>query len=128
RLRYIEGPLRWRGNAGVEWARGPLMIGLNAQYFGSYAPTYFSDSLVSNSTIIASQGSNRISPQTYVDLTVRRHFTLRGSGLKAFDVNFGVLNIFDRRPPIVTQNLLPGYSFYGDPRRRRFDLVLSAGF
>jgi iron complex outermembrane recepter protein len=129
RLRYTDGPLRWRGNVGAEWTMGPLMIGLNAQYFGPYAPTFFDDFLQSNSTIIANQGSNRIPSQTYIDLTVRRHFALHGmGGLKSIDANVGILNVFDRSPPIITQNLLPGYSYYGDPRRRRFELILSGAF
>lgn len=128
-LNFAQGPVRLRANVGAEWTRGPLLIGLNAHYFGHYAPTYFDDFFGENSLIIANQGSNRIPSQTYIDLTLRRHFTVRGGGrLRSFDVNLGVLNLFDRSPPIITQNLLPGYSYYGDPRRRRFELVLSSSF
>ena len=33
---YSDGPLEWRGNAGVDWQRGPFSVGLNGQYFSSY--------------------------------------------------------------------------------------------
>jgi outer membrane receptor protein involved in Fe transport len=130
RLGYFDGPLHWRGNLGVEWTKGPLMVGFNAQYYDRYRPIYLSTAFApANDTIIANQGSDRIPAQTYVDLTVRRRFTLRGAPpLKSFDLDFGIENIFDSRPPLVAQVGLPGYSYYGDPRRRRFELVLSAGF
>jgi hypothetical protein len=31
RLGYRDGPLEWRGNAGVQWERGPLLVDLNLQ-------------------------------------------------------------------------------------------------
>lgn len=130
RLGYFDTLVRLRGNIGVEWTRGPLMIGLNAQYFGHYRPTYFDQSgFPNNPRIIANQGSNRIPSQAYVDLSVRRRFRIsERAGIKSLDVSFGIEDLFDKRPPLVAQDRLPGYSYYGDPRRRRFELVLSGGF
>ena len=130
RLGYFNTPLKWRGNIGVDWTRGPLLIGLNAQYFDSYRTTYVGDQFTAyNARVLRAQGSARIRSQTYVDLTVRRSFELHSmQPVKHFEVNFGIQNLFDRRPPLVADPSLPGYSFYGDPRRRRFELVLSAGF
>jgi hypothetical protein len=130
RLNYFDTLVQWRGNVGLEWSKGPLMVGLNAQYFGHYRPTYFNTSGFGNSArIIANQGSNRIPAQAYVDLFARRLFKLPAShNLKSFEVSFGINDIFDKRPPVVAQVGLPGYSYYGDPRRRRFELVLSSAF
>jgi hypothetical protein len=43
-------------------------------------------------------------------------------------VTLGILNLFDRQPPIVANPDSQGYSTYGDPRGRRFELSVSAGF
>jgi hypothetical protein len=128
RLGYIDGPLDWRGNIGAEWSKGPTMVGLNLQYYDRYRPTYVGGTSSSNATIVANQGSNWIPAQAYVDLSVRRRFRVPNGPLKTFEASFGVLNLLDKRPPLVAQTGLPGYSYYGDPRRRRFELVLSAGF
>lgn len=130
RVGYSDGPLDFRGNVGVEWTRNSLMIGLNAQYYDDYRPTY-SDAAFApvNDLILKYQGSNRIQSQAYLDLTIRRRFTFPGRPLlKTFDLNFGIQNLFDRRPSLVAESRLTGYSFYGDPRRRRFELILSGGF
>ena len=128
RLGYIDGPLNWRGNAGAEWTKGPMMLGLNVQYFDHYRPTYVDGPASTNATIVANQGSNWIPAQAYIDLSARRRLRLPGAPFKTFELSFGLINLFDKRPPLVAQTGLPGYSYYGDPRRRRFELVLSAGF
>ncbi len=105
------------------------MVGLNVQYYDRYRPTYFDTSnFANNATIIANQGSRWIPAQAYVDLSARRRFRVPATPLKTFELSFGLINLFDKRPPLVAQTGLPGYSYYGDPRRRRFELVLSAGF
>lgn len=130
RVGYFNGPLAWRGNVGLEWTNGPLMIGFNVQYFDSYRATYVGDEFATfNSRILRFQGSARIPSQAYFDLVARRRFRLmRTSPLESVEVNFGIQNLFDRRPPVVAEPSVPGYSFYGDPRRRRFELVLSTDF
>lgn len=126
---YTDGPLAWRGNLGLEWSDGPLLIGVNLQYFDSYRSTYTIDGIASlNPLILAFQGP-RVPPQAYLDLFVRRSFDLHGSGpLRRIEANFGIQNLLDQRPPTVADPTLPGYSFHGDARRRRFALVLSGEF
>jgi outer membrane receptor protein involved in Fe transport len=128
---YFGGPLAWRGNLGIEWRNGPLLIGLNVQYYDSYRATYPIDNgqFVRNPELLAFQGAARIPSQAYVDLFVRRSFDLqRARPLDRIEVNFGVQNLLDQRPPTVADPALSGYSFYGDPRRRRLALVLSGHF
>lgn len=127
---YADGPLEWRGNAGVEWRRGSLAVDLNAQYYGSYRVSYADPSSVGNAQIVRDQGAERVPAQVYVDLSGRRRFTMPlGIGpLRALDARLSIQNLFDRSPPIVTASPNLGFSEYGDPRRRRFVATLSAQF
>jgi outer membrane receptor protein involved in Fe transport len=121
----IDGPLVSRGHGGVEWTQGATTIGVNAQYFSSYRAAYgdaVSQSGV-NDEIRRLQGRDRIPSQTYFDLSVRHRFST------ALELSAGVINIFDHSPPIVAERFnLFGYSFYGDPRRRRFELAATTNF
>ena len=127
---YVDGPLEWRGNAGVEWGRGPLVVDLNAQYYGSYRVSYANPASVGNVELIADQGGEWVPAQTYVDLNLRRRFTaLLGPGpLRTLEARLSIQNLFDRSPPIVAATPDLGFSEYGDPRRRRFVATLSARF
>jgi hypothetical protein len=117
-----NGPLSWRGHGGVDWSIGPTSIGVNAQYFGSYAATYSDPYLESrNAQIVRFQGGKRIRPQVYVDLSIQHRVS------RLLEVTAGVVNIFDHSPPLEGEALNRfGYSFYGDPRRRRFELTITA--
>jgi iron complex outermembrane recepter protein len=126
---FSDGPLAWRANVGVEWTRGPLSIDLNAQYFDSYSVTYINPPFP-NAQLLAFQGAERIPSQTYIDLALARRFDVRGQAgpLKVVEVRLGIQNLFDRLPPIVAAPAGPGYSPYGDPRGRRFELSVSSRF
>jgi hypothetical protein len=39
-----------------------------------------------------------------------------------------VLNLFDHRPPTTADRQTPGYSTYGDARRRRMELTIAVPF
>jgi outer membrane receptor protein involved in Fe transport len=119
----IDGPLRWRGHGGIEWTRGASAIGINAQYFSSYRAAYGSFGDTTNGEIQRFQGSERISSQTYFDLNVRHRFS------HILELSAGVINLFDRSPPIAADRFnVFGYSYHGDPRRRRLELALSKKF
>ncbi len=119
----LDGPLAWRGHGGIEWARGETTIGLNAQYFGRYRAAYGSFGTENNAQIRRFQGSDRIPSQTYFDLSFRHRFS------RALEFSAGVINLFDRSPPIVAERFnIFGYSFYGDPRRRRFEVSALTNF
>ncbi len=128
---YFEQGLKWRANAGADWTVGSQSVGVNVQYFGSYsiesAPA--TDGL--NDLVVMYQGSDTVPAQAYVDLHLSKRFQLHGPGLpRAFDTEIGVINLFDTAPPREASYVLSGfgYSRYGDPRQRRFQLSLSAMF
>lgn len=131
---YYDGPAEWRGNAGLTWTRGSFTADINVQYFHSYrvATSGRTPYPISNAQLLLDQGADRIPAQAYVDVMVRKHLRTRAadSGFRALDISLGVQNLFDRSPPIIADPDLSsfGYSTYGDPRRRRFELTLSASF
>ncbi|WP_420137068.1 TonB-dependent receptor [Sphingomonas sp.] len=127
---FVDGPLRWRGNAGVDWEKGPFTIGANGQYYGRYVAIAAADGAPGE----ADQGALdlpgiRIPAQVYFDVTMAYRFDIPVSGGRArsLELGFNIQNLFDHRPPIVSQSDF-GYSFYGDPRRRRFEVSATAHF
>lgn len=125
---YRDGPLVWRANGGAEWLLGSLTLGANLQYYPSYRIGY---SISPGPDIWTRlQGSERISDQAYLDLRLQKRFQSASGPLRDMKLDFGVSNVLDTAPPrlIVVANLGAGYSPYGDPRQRRFELVLSASF
>jgi hypothetical protein len=117
-----DGPLSWRGHGGIDWSKGSTLIGLNAQYFGSYAATYSDPYLESrNPQIVRFQGSKRVRSQIYFDLSIQHRFS------RFVELTAGLINVFDHSPPLEGEAANRfGYSFYGDPRRRRFELTITA--
>jgi hypothetical protein len=65
-----------------------------------------------------------------LDLGLRRRLQFRHADLGSgtFDIGFAVVNLLDKSPPITGNLQTPGYSYYGDPRRRRFELTLTSAF
>jgi hypothetical protein len=126
RIGQVDGPLRTRGNFGAEWSRGPTALGLNLQYNSAYRVTYSDPSKASlNPQLTRYQGTERIGAQIYLDFFASR--SLRVGDSRA-ELGLGISNLLDSSPPIVAQPGTPGYSLYGDPRRRRFELTLSSKF
>lgn len=129
RVGFLDGPLRWRGNAGVQWERGPLLADLNLQYQGRSSPRYspFSNVVVQNAAF--NQARTYIPSRAYLDLAARRRFNVAaGHALRSLDVRIAVQNLLDTTPPIVADANNMGYDYRGDPRRRRFELSLSGHF
>jgi outer membrane receptor protein involved in Fe transport len=126
---YSDGPLVWRANGGVEWLLESLTLGANLQHYPSYRVGY---SFSPGPDILTRfQGSERIPDQSYLDLRLQKRFqTLLGAPLRDLKLDLGVSNVLDTAPPRVVSltSLGQGYSPYGDPRRRRFELTLSASF
>jgi outer membrane receptor protein involved in Fe transport len=128
---YREGPLKWRANGGFDWSTERVTLGANLQYFASYLVLVQGSLSAQNGIVTEVQGSRSIPPQSYLDL----HATWRLPGLDfgaldALAVELGIVNVLDRAPPREASfiDLGPGYSRYGDPRQRRFELGLSAHF
>jgi iron complex outermembrane receptor protein len=124
---YAGGPLGLKGDIGAEWSRGPLSASLNAQYFGSY---YIADGDYPGAILYTEeQGSRTIPSQTYLDLGLAYRTPAPSGGNITYQI--AIKDIFDALPPIVVplQNGSEGgYSFYGDPRGRRFIALVSLSF
>jgi outer membrane receptor protein involved in Fe transport len=130
---YYIGPLRWRANGGIDWMRDRLAIGANLQYFDAYSVFTYGDDARTNPTTAAAQGATAIPARTNLDLHASRRF--RAPGGADVTVDLGIDNVFDTPAPRdgtkLDVGLLfgPGYALReADPRGRRFELVLSAGF
>ena len=130
RIGYADGPLAWRGNAGVEWQRGSTSIDLNAQYFHHYRITRVVGATAeTNADAILSQGRLHVPAQVYVDLSAAHLFEIESGGPgSSIEVRMGIQNLFDHSPPIVAYPSSVNYSSYGDPRRRRAELAVTAKF
>lgn len=132
---FADGPLEWRGNAGIDWDRGPFTIGINGQYYGGYsAATAISGEPDEARLAALALPGVRIRPQVYFDISAAYRLDLANAttGVQSVELRLGIQNVLDRRPPTVarldlTQNGY-GYSPYGDARRRRFELTLQSHF
>lgn len=127
RVGYVDGPLDWRGSAGVEWTLENLKVQLSAQHFDAYK-VYASDSNASTIDFMTSlQGSTHIPSQTYFDASF--NYRLSGGLLQDSRITLGVKNLFDRSPPIIADvSARGGYSTYGDPRMRSYFLAFEKQF
>jgi hypothetical protein len=125
---FNDGPLRWRGNAGVDWTHGALSLGLNAQYYASYYDIE-AERVTSAGTAPFNLPGVHIPAQLYVDLSLAYRLRLpAGAGpVRDLDLRLGVKDLFDRMPPSATSSFI-GYSAYGDPRGRRFEVSATAHF
>ncbi len=140
RAGFLGRPLKRRANLGADFSNGPLTVGANLQYFGSYY-VYPPNALERTVDLMTQlQGDDRVPPQAYVDLHVSWRATLQVAGApRDVRVGLGVVNVFDKAPPIESSFSLqqlsgtgspgpPGYSRYGDPRQRRIQFALSSAF
>ena len=129
---FRDGPLEWRGNAGIDWYRGALTVGWNMQHFASYKVYQSTDSPDTAEYYVDIQGARSIPAQTYHDISFRYWF---GDGMlskvRAFRgmvLTGGIQNVFDTSPPIDATSGDVGYSTYGDPLMRRYTLQLTKSF
>ncbi len=113
-------PLEWRGRLGVGWQRNAWSASWLARYTGKYVYST-NDPSPSNPW-----GSGYDGP--YIPSTLEHDFKLSyqlpdmGTGaaewLSGTQLSLGVLNVFDREPPYVTNQTALYYSFFNDPRQR----------
>ena len=130
---FSNGPLEWRGNAGINWTNGPWVLGWNTQYFDSYLVYTSTASESSIESRVRNQGSARIASQTYHDAFLRYDFAASAwsdnSVLENAEVFVSIRNVFDKSPPILASAFpFGGYSTYGDPYLRSFLVTLRKAF
>jgi iron complex outermembrane receptor protein len=128
---YSGGPLRWRGNFGVEWTSGDWSAGWNAQYYDSYSVRQGTAPLGAlSASAVAVQGAERIPSQIYHDLDIRYRFPPNSPSLLAgLELTLGIQNLFDRRPPVLATTRATGtYSTFGDPSLRRYTISVGRHF
>jgi iron complex outermembrane recepter protein len=134
---YLDGPLKRRANGGFDWSKNDLTVGANLQYFGSTL-VFLHDatdpralSLLPEDAILL-QGASHIPAQEYLDLYGSLRLPTRYLGaVDSFTLDLGIVNVLDKAPPresTFLNGVGPGYSRYGDPRMRRFELGLSCRF
>lgn len=128
----IDGAVTIRGNAGARWTKGPLSMSIDGQFTGPYRSTEGLDTLTAvDESFIGQQGrGGRIPALVSIDLGLEYRFILPQGGLsgrpRTLEFRLGVQDAFDSRPATVVR--APGYyNSYGDPRRRRFELMVAAG-
>jgi iron complex outermembrane recepter protein len=131
---FTSGVLRWKANAGAEWSRGPMGVGVNATYYDSYRVYRASSTAAEILANVITQGSAKVDDQVYFDafMTWRaaRESTSSRRLLHSLPVpnrwqfTIGVRNILNREPPRDLQT----YSTYGDPRLSSYYVTLKSEF
>lgn len=125
---YADGVLQWRGNGGIDWSSGKTDLAVTGQVFGSYRFALAADAAATRSALAALQKRSRVPAQITFDVAAAHRLDLSDYGprLHSLTVRMSVQNIFDKRPPTVAA-AEGGYSYYADPRGRRFEMTLAMG-
>jgi outer membrane receptor protein involved in Fe transport len=130
---HTTSRLQWRGNAGLTLERELFSLDWNMQYFDSYLlyPASATPATIPSYTV--EQGSDTIPSQMYHDVVGRVRlgdmFSGRGGFLADTELQIGIRNVFNTSPPILATSFPSGgYSFFGDPRLRRYSIVVRKQF
>lgn len=131
-LGFSNGPLKWRVNAGLEWSFQNFNVAWNAQYYDEYSICASIDSESTCSRAISSQGSERIPSQLYNDVSLSYQFGDNKNSLSDnLELSLSIQNVFNKTPPSIAYGVssnFAGYSYYGDPRGRRFTASITKHF
>ena len=129
---YNGGPLKWRGNAGLEWKLRNVTLGWDLQYYSSYSVRDFNDLTGASSQRNALlQGGERVRSQIYHDVFFRyKTGSATTSLFSGCDVVVSIENVLNAEPPVYVPGAGGGFGFstYGDPRLRRFTISLGKHF
>jgi outer membrane receptor protein involved in Fe transport len=116
----VRNPLAFKGNAGIAWSYRGWDVGWTANYFASYR--------VTNPTQILNQGNGgHVPSQIYHDIVGTYRFDGASSWLEGMQVQVGVKNVFNTRPPFDA-SYASFYSPYGDPRLATYYVSLKKAF
>ncbi len=130
---FYDGPLKWNGNGGIDWRRGPWSAGWNAHYYGKQHVYTAVASAASVATFVLTQGAADFPAQFYHDVQVAYQFGHGGGGWRKIysdlRLSVGLQNAFNTEPPLRLTNLpLGGFQPVEDPRLRRYSLNLQKRF
>jgi len=131
RAGFSDGPLKWRGNLGIDWSRNDAWsAGWNAQYYDSYRVCQSTQSDADCQMWELWQGASKVPSQLYHDVYVRHDFGMRGGVLGGAEASFGVNNVFNNQGSPIASGVayIVGPTSYVDPRGRRFTLSLRKHF
>ncbi|MCE4556658.1 TonB-dependent receptor domain-containing protein [Roseateles cellulosilyticus] len=130
RAGFSDGPLKWRGNIGVDWSSDAWSAGWNAQYYGSYRTCQSTLSDFSCKQWEMWQGAGKVSSQLYHDAYVSYDFFAAGGILRGTDITFAVNNLFNNQGPTISSAIAysVGATSYLDPRLRRYTLSVRKHF
>ena len=120
-----SGPVRWAGNVGVDWNKGPWELGWNMQYKDSLGVCLVTDTPTRCDDRIVLQGSGRYEAQTYHDIYGRYTFENDSGALAGLEIGVGIQNVFDSFPDIALTGIQSiNLARYADIRGRRFTLTV----
>ncbi len=128
RAGFSDGPLKWRGNIGVDWSMNAWSTGWNSQYYDSYRACQSTLSAFSCSQWETWQGDSKVPSHVYHDVYVSYEFF--GGALRGTDISFGVNNVFNNQGSTISSAIAysVGPTSYLDPRLRRYTLSVRKHF
>ncbi|MXP40732.1 TonB-dependent receptor [Altererythrobacter soli] len=115
RAGLVDNP-KWRGYGTLTWTHKQFSISWTSNCTSGYYTR-------PNRIVDPNLNSARVPSQMYHDLFVR--YRLSPSFLKSAEIQAGVRNIFDKKPPAEIQSGIgsPYYSRWGDPRGANYYLT-----
>jgi len=116
-----DNPLKFKANAGALWKFNHWSAGWNGRYFDSYVVSR-------NAATILNQGTSRVPSQHYHDAFVGYRFEAPSRLLDGLELQAGVKNIFNAKPPLDMGNTFFFYSLFGDPRLSSYYISLKQQF
>jgi len=128
-------PLKFKANAGLTWSYGQWTLGWNARYFDSYLvddPRVTSQA--SSAAAFINQGSRRVPSQVYHDVLTTHRFSADSQHsfpgarlLDGVEIQAGVINVFNKEPPLdmgPNSSYYFYYSTFGEPRLASYYLSI----
>jgi iron complex outermembrane receptor protein len=139
-LGTIDGPSPWKGNVALGWSKGEVSLDTNLQLFSPYH-LYPAQDVIGGAVDIysaseavelpAEAGRTTIPVQAYLDAAIT--WKIRNIGRHAATIRLSCQDVLDTFPPPYVPKLIDiyfsgftlGYSYFGDPRGRRFTLGIN---
>lgn len=124
---YVNG-LEWQGNLTFSWDMDQWSAAWTSRYYDSYS---VGSAGFPNDFFVASQGSETVPSQHYHDVFASYRFGNTGNSmalLSGVQLQLGVRNVFNTKPPVDMASFGTYYSSWGDPRLSSYYLTLRKAF